>query len=357
MSVIRGDFLGFTFDGVHSSELGIFRVSDGSRYTENLLPTFQDKTTQIPGADGTFYQGSYFTQRPISFSVAFDELSEAQLRRLKTLFGDKKIHNLIFDELPYKVYKVKAAGTPNLKYVCFDVETKEAITQEDLYAPQMKTARGRVYKGEGQLSFIAYTPYAKSLYKYIDYYMPSNVSNWNLKGNFSPEEISYNYLEWAESSRMKLSTYTEQRGANDIDHVLDIYCPETGRIVVYNAGDIETPFKLKILFDLNKENTPNGEMAVYLATEPTKFMMTLGKMGKLLKELEDKEDVGFQINSKLNLIEGIKANGELSGNLYNKYIEKGDFFKLPAASSTDCIVIGKTNLNPEVTIEYDYLYL
>ena len=99
MSVIKGDFLGFTFDGVHSSELGIFRVSDGSRYSENLLPTIQDKITQIPGNDGTYYQGSFFTQRQINFSVAFDDLSEAQLRRLKVIFGDKNIHSLIFDEI------------------------------------------------------------------------------------------------------------------------------------------------------------------------------------------------------------------------------------------------------------------
>jgi len=39
MSVIKGDFLGFTFNGVHSSELGLTRVSDGSRYNENLYPT------------------------------------------------------------------------------------------------------------------------------------------------------------------------------------------------------------------------------------------------------------------------------------------------------------------------------
>ena len=120
MSIIKGDFLGFTFDGIHSSELGIFRVSDGSRYTENLLPTIQDKTIQIPGNDGIYYQGSFYTQKQINFPIAFDELSEDQLRRLKVLFGDKNIHNLIFDEAPYKIYKMKTIGTPNLKYVCFD---------------------------------------------------------------------------------------------------------------------------------------------------------------------------------------------------------------------------------------------
>jgi hypothetical protein len=57
------DFTGFSFNGVHSSELGIVRISDGSRYNEDLLPTLQDKTIQVPGGDGTYYFGSYYTQR------------------------------------------------------------------------------------------------------------------------------------------------------------------------------------------------------------------------------------------------------------------------------------------------------
>lgn len=97
MSELKGDFIGFQFDGIHSSELGIIRVSDGSRYSENLLPTVQDKTTPVPGADGTFYFGSYFTQRQFNFSFAYDNLTEEQIRRIKVLFGDKKIHDLIFD--------------------------------------------------------------------------------------------------------------------------------------------------------------------------------------------------------------------------------------------------------------------
>jgi hypothetical protein len=39
MSEFKGDFLGFTYNKLHSSELGIVRVSDGSRFNENLLPT------------------------------------------------------------------------------------------------------------------------------------------------------------------------------------------------------------------------------------------------------------------------------------------------------------------------------
>jgi hypothetical protein len=39
MSEFKGDYMGFTYNGSHSSDLGIVRVSNGSRFDENLLPT------------------------------------------------------------------------------------------------------------------------------------------------------------------------------------------------------------------------------------------------------------------------------------------------------------------------------
>ena len=71
MGVISGDYIGFSYNGIHSSDLGIVRTSNGSRFDENLLPTMQDKTVQVPGGDGTYYFGSYFTQRQIPVSFAF----------------------------------------------------------------------------------------------------------------------------------------------------------------------------------------------------------------------------------------------------------------------------------------------
>jgi hypothetical protein len=38
-SQYSSDYIGFTFNGVHSDTLGIKRTSEGSRFNENLLPT------------------------------------------------------------------------------------------------------------------------------------------------------------------------------------------------------------------------------------------------------------------------------------------------------------------------------
>ena len=41
---MKGDFLGFSFDGTHSKDLGIVHVSSSDRYDENLFPEIKDKT-------------------------------------------------------------------------------------------------------------------------------------------------------------------------------------------------------------------------------------------------------------------------------------------------------------------------
>ena len=140
---LKGDFIGFSFNEHRSESLGIVRVSDGSRYNEDLVPTTQDKTVQVPGGDGFYYFGSDYTLKPFTIPIAFDGLTEKQFRELQQVFGTKELGKLVFDERPYKYYMVKSSK-PQLKYICFGKEGD------------------RIYKGEGTLNFTAYYPYAKS---------------------------------------------------------------------------------------------------------------------------------------------------------------------------------------------------
>ena len=147
---IKGDFISFTYNGVHSTELGIVRVSSSNRYNDSLLPMIQDKTNQVPGNDGTYFFGSNYTQRPITIDVAFDEVTEDQIRLMRATFGDRMIHQLIFDDEPYKVYYAKVTGTPQIKYIPF--------------------GSPRIYKGEGTFTFTCFDPFAHcpNDYKYLD---------------------------------------------------------------------------------------------------------------------------------------------------------------------------------------------
>ena len=292
---LKGDFIGFSFDGHRSESLGIVRVSDGSRYNEDLVPTAQDKTVQVPGGDGFYYFGSDYTQKPFNINIAFDELTEKQFRELQQVFGTKELGKLIFDERPYKYYMVKS-GKPQLKYICFG---KEGET--------------RTYKGEGTLTFTAYYPFAKSVHKFLNEYTNDNKS------------------EWADASGMKA-----EKGTYDT-------VSDSGSISVYNAGDLEADFILK--FGSTPGSTINIELSQQAVGDKKAFLN--------LKKFELKStDTGFQINTKTNLIEGFNAEG-LTGTLYNENITQGDFFKIPPREENYQISV--TGATP-IEIVYDYIY-
>lgn len=115
------DFIGFTYNGYHSiRDLHIYRTSNGSRYDENLTATMTDKTADVPGGDGQYYFGTQFKNRTFNVPYAFDELSEEGLALLKKVFRGDGIHELIFDETPYKVWSAKVTGTASIKHLCFE---------------------------------------------------------------------------------------------------------------------------------------------------------------------------------------------------------------------------------------------
>ena len=140
------DFIGFTYNGKHSfHDLGIYRTSNGSRYDENLTPSLTDKTTDATGRDGQYYFYTTAKNRTFTVSYAFDSLSENDLRRLKQVFDGRAIHDLIFDESPYKTWSAKVTGNSQIKHLCFTDSNGD-----------------RVYKGEGSLTFTCYWPYART---------------------------------------------------------------------------------------------------------------------------------------------------------------------------------------------------
>ena len=271
------DFVGFTYNNIHSSDLGIVRISDGSRFNENLLPTIQDKTVQVPGGDGTYYFGSYYTQKNFTVSFAFDSMTEEQLALFKKTFGDKKIHSLIFDELPFKVYQAKVTGTASIKHLAFS-----------------EGATNRVYKGEGSIQFTAYNPFAVSRYKTLDQY--SDYAN---------------QAEWVGASGILTS---EEKKAYEID------CVQYGRstIVLYNPGVKESDFIFTIKFKNNK--IPSGSLTLSDNSHSLTWSeIQISDIGK---------DDHIKINTKLNLVEGYSKDGKKSGNIYNKYFT-GTYFKIP----------------------------
>jgi predicted phage tail component-like protein len=146
MSEFSGAFLGFWFNGKHSSDFGIVRTIE-NRMDLNLRPESKDIAIEVPGMDGSYYYGTNYTKRNFNIKFAFDAMTEEDLQGMKAWLMDKKIHELIFDEAPYKEYSAKATGVSNISHLCFEENGQ------------------RVYRGEGTISFVCNYPFARGLYR------------------------------------------------------------------------------------------------------------------------------------------------------------------------------------------------
>lgn len=302
---LSGDFIGFSLGDTHSTSLGIVRVSDGSRYNENLLPTLADKTTQVGGADETYYFGTDYTQKSIMIPIAFDGMTDAQFRQLRALCASKKLQKLVYDEAPYKYYMVKSTGNPTIKYVSFDEYDAEG------------NITGLVYKGEGSLTFTAYYPYARCEHKFLDdeYYAQFKTIH-----------------QWKAASGLK-----ETKGNLDFWYNTD----NMGwKIPTYNPGDLEADYKLYFPYD--EEKKIFGLLNVSVNGTILGFGSTFARL--------DEKDAHICVDSHANLVYGVDANFNQTGTLYNKFLTSGEFVKIPLGES-----IIESNIAPS-KLDYEYIY-
>ena len=319
----KGDYMGFSYgvtqpDGTerltHSSTLGIVRTSDGSRFNENLLPTIQDKTVQVPGGDGTYFFGSYYTQRQFSVSFAFDSLTEEQIAEIRRVFGDKQIHDLIFDERPYKVYSAKVTGTATIKYIAF-----------------AEGASNRLYKGEGTIQFTCYNPFARCWSNDQDEYFKLPIY-----GIFDP--ITNKYLE-----RDEMSPEDSARILKRIEEWWD------ASRIVYNGGnfgDVPVPFKKTITDTEGSINFGNISWKglpknAYIKANTTGGF-DVGKIyykkekGQYVEATETEPILGNQY-----YIEGVVLDTKIGivkdadGNIYNKYFTGDLTAKIPKDATVE----------------------
>lgn len=289
------DYIGFTFNGKHSSELGIVRVSNGSRFDQDLLPPIQDKTVQVPGGDGEYYFGSYFGKRVFNINYAFDSLTEKQLADIKKTFGDKKIHDLVFDELPYKIYSAKVTGTAQIKYIPFAEGTDN-----------------RIYKGEGSVQFTAFYPFARCEKKFLDEYQETNLNEWKTASGL-------------EASNPRSTKEDNNKHRKNIDAIRHHNAEEGSYSAGYhinfrNPGDLEVDFSFRLFFNGNDSpKIPAGKI-YHQGSERYLEFSEIFPQG---------EDTSIVFNGKTKLIEGYNKDNSKTGNLYNFSIIKGDFFKIP----------------------------
>lgn len=200
------DFIGFTYNGKHCiKHFNIYRTSDGSRYNDDLVPSMNDKTADIPGGDGQYYFYTKHKTKQFSISIAFEHLTESLYREMREWLDGKGIHDLIFDEAPYKVYSAKVTGTPQLKTLCFDEKNESGAIE-------------RIYKGEGTIQFTCYYPYAHTPNATTKVHTSAANTNFGADGkilsNYSDTYCS-NKNEWSATSELP-TTLTSGMNVGDL---------------------------------------------------------------------------------------------------------------------------------------------
>ena len=160
----EGGYLGFTFDGRHSSDFELLVVSDGSRYHQDLSNNFSDSMSSVPGKNGSYYFGTQFGNREFDIECVFDNMDTHTMHKIQSWLYPNKVGWLIFDETPYKKYLVKVSDVITPKFVPFD--KYEAIKS---YKFQKE-----ILKGEISISFVTIDEYG---YENENYDLPKNEKN------------------------------------------------------------------------------------------------------------------------------------------------------------------------------------
>lgn len=332
---MKGDFLGFSFDGIHCSQLGITHVSSSDRYDEDLFPEVKDKTIEIPNNHGEYYYGSTYGTRTFEIEIAYDSVTEAQFRNIRRLFGTRRVCELIFDERPYKVYYAKIESPIEMSYVCFDEEewVWESENHEH-YIPgsiDHKVYTGnvrRIYKGEGTINLICHQPFAHQLFKIKELYERAGEDEGNLVTTYT------NVDEWIESSGI----LTEQEwNEHHIDQVISAGAPYTYRIPVYNPGDLNVGFCLYIPFssvahEIETDEDvviPSGELVYTIKKDPVGEITVTGTANYTIedKTITFTNDTEFEIEATISYA-------------YNTYTQE----ILPKDENSDIIINGDTEI-------------
>lgn len=315
------DYVGFTFNGIHSSQLKILSVSDGSRYNWNLLPTIEDYSIDIVGGYGANYFGGTFKKREISLNIAFDEVDEKHLRAMRELFSDREVHELYFDEEPYKVYNAVISRTPTLKFIAFgNVGT-------------------RIYKGEGQIVFTCYDPVA-----------------YTKNGNYLDDYENENIEEWSIASGM-LDNKNKYEKGQVIKNYYDTPISENGKVIIhnYNASNIFTPFKLFLKWTadtLEIKNITTDKFLRLKRTATTDEYIIIDTERSVALELETELDEETQeIKLKYDSVD----NPIETTIVLNQLIEDGRFFLLAPGQYNELEITGAEVINNGFQFYHRYI--
>lgn len=352
---VKGDFKGFTFNNVHTSTLGLIRVSSSNRYTDNLGAVGKDTIVDRPNNDGAYFFSSIKSRKTFTVNCAFKDMPEQQYQDLKDFYNTKVLAPLVFDENPYQIYMAKITGSMQMKIVPF------------LHNNQ------RTYSGEITLEFTCYFAYAVSRFSDLKSYSPMNIDTWadeygehgyiintteDINSSIFVDDNDYHII--ADKLHPSIHAHSEIT-VNELLISVDDYIGADNnlsewiltsdiplvenRFVIYNPGDEDAFWHLFI------ENV-DGALPQFSVMAQDQLLCTVAPI-TLKSSTYQYHDVYLELDSRTSLLYGCDANRQHTGTVYNKFITNN--IKQLSKGLTTISINGLDNY--KYYLNYQYLYL
>lgn len=340
------EFIGLTYGGIHSSELGLTVVAPSNFFSEPLFAEFEDKTIEVDGRDGAYYFGTRVKAKSLEVSFAFDNVSSEQKRKIKIWLNPKKMSLLSFDSCPYKYYIVKPQSPPVFNYIPFEID--------------VDNGKSHLFKGDLTVSFIAHDPYG-----YSEYFTVGDVPVWNGESFETGVYSSINVPGWFGESGLFLSNEGNflQFNSKEGVQLLDPQINENGNIlyggeecVFYNGGETESPVSFEM--KLEYSNFPVAGLSIMNTVNNTVFELQHPSGVPVLESLNitgictiyclPEKGMVYGIFSYLDGVTNKQVTANLGGAFGGNYVY---------VSPGENIFNLSNSILDSLTVKYKYVYL
>lgn len=192
------DFIDFQFDGKWASEMNLKAVSSGDRYSPPMFGSVNPNIATMVGKEGIYKWNTQIGEKIFNISVAYDNITMEDLRKIAEWLNPFTIGKLVFKEQPYKYYWASLNSEPQISYVPFKTEEKEING--------VKFKQG-IFKGELSLSFVCISNYGysdwSSFEEEFEYQetLLENQSNFYLE-NSSDKKMSITNIQGAQEQKI-----------------------------------------------------------------------------------------------------------------------------------------------------------
>lgn len=183
-SLMNRSFISFTYGGKPIEDFELIASIQNDRMQRNIYASFEDSTTNYETIDGQFYWGTHFLNNEITFLLATDGITEAELNKFKSWFRPGQNKELVLAENPNRGILARVASVPIYSLLPFQEPTK--ITFEGINYETSTT----LYKGEITLSFIMDEPFWYSRSPLIKYYYTDQENKFGSMRNTYDSEIT-----------------------------------------------------------------------------------------------------------------------------------------------------------------------